>query len=390
MYLDSLRPVSAFTTNPTNPSVTDSASFDSVDTVSLVIGMFVALAIFLPGMGIVLFCWTRIIQAKKPKLNRQVSVGNTVQSESESHIYDSIMSINAQAGVTFGEGQTEETGFMSGDISASAINQFEEQDTRPEAAIDIDISSEATADTRPEVAISFSPEAAVSSIVTSSEAAISSVDTALDTSHKAAVTEDVCPIMTSSNPAYGCTIEKVNEDHAYENVDLFEATTLFYTTSDGTRTYRPHEQATEREAVHFGEGGEIIATKVDAMANVIPPAITEDQYHTNKPADFLEDTSPEAAFSFIDKNPEAAISSIENTSINTTSEASIDTSHKTASAVTDDACPLTTSSNPAYGCAIEKVNEDHTYMNVDLFEATTLFYTTSDGTRTYRPREQEK
>ena len=72
-----------------------------------------------------------------------------------------------------------------------------------------------------------------------------------------AITEDMFPVITSSHPAYQCAVEKVTEDRAYKNVDLFEATTLFYTTSDGTRTYRPPEQATEKAAIPFGE---VIAT----------------------------------------------------------------------------------------------------------------------------------
>ena len=35
------------------------------------------------------------------------------------------------------------------------------------------------------------------------------------------------------------------------------------------------------------------------------------------------------------------------------------------------------------------MDEGHTYKNVDLVEATTLFYTTSDGKRTYMPPEPE-
>ena len=86
---------------------------------------------------------------------------------------------------------------------------------------------------------------------------------AIDMNADAAGSSDVCPdaaVMTSPNQAYGCPIKKVDEGHTYKNVDLVEATTLFYTTSDGTRTYRPPEPATEVAAVSLSlEQPEVIA-----------------------------------------------------------------------------------------------------------------------------------
>lgn len=187
------------------------------------IGVLAALGVVLSAAGIALFCWARIIQVKKHGRNRRVSVGSSVLKQN--HIYesmDSIISIYAQtmnSGVTFGEEVT------SPDMTEPAINQLEEhhetmqavmscEDTIPEAAnSSTDTSSKAafSTDTKPEVAIPSSPEAAISSIIASSgvlsEAAVTLIDTNpeadVNTCPEAAVT---CP--TSSNPAYGCIIEE--------------------------------------------------------------------------------------------------------------------------------------------------------------------------------------
>ena len=111
-----------------------------------------------------------------------------------------------------------------------------------------------------------------------------------DINIEAAGSEDVCPdaaVMTSPNQAYGCPVKKVDEGHTYTNVDLVEATTLFYTTSDGTRTYRPPEPATEVAAVSLSlEQPEVIPA-----VNVIPPAI-EEEHNQTIAADPSDDMSP--------------------------------------------------------------------------------------------------
>ena len=102
------------------------------------------------------------------------------------------------------------------------------------------------------------------------------------TNTEAVGNEDVYPdaaVMTSPNQAYGCPIKKVDEGHTYKNVDLVEATTLFYTTSDGTQTYRPPEPATEVAAVSISlEQPEVIP---DAAVDMIPiaanPSMTQAQ-----------------------------------------------------------------------------------------------------------------
>ena len=186
--------------------------------------------------------------------------------------------------------------------------------------------------------------------------------------------DDISLITTSPNQAYGCPVKKVDEGHTYTNVDLVEATTLFYTTSDGTRTYRPPEPATEVAVEQITS---------DATVDGTPQAITQSEAehcHTIWAAGFSENTCLDPTASPEDVGPEEAIS-----------RSSTDTGPKQAISLVDtnseaeDECPIMTFSNEAYGCDIEKVDESHGYENVDLEEATTLFYTTSDGTRTYRP-----
>ena len=247
------------------------------------------------------------------------------------------------------------------------------------------------------------------------------VQTAEDTStDQAAVTDDACPdvaIMTSSNKAYGCDIEKV-EDHPYKNVDLLEATTLFYTTSDGTRTYRPSETAAvpigegeekaatsfaddphiEEDVTNFSEDGTIPEAAISSTPDADQLYIFPEALVSSSPdADPLY-IVPEAPISSVDASPEAVTETSPEVAINSnletannihllssSPEAAVDTDPKAANTATEDMSPIKTSSNPAYGCAIEKVGEDRAYTNVNLFEATTLFYTTSDGRRTYRP-----
>ena len=259
----------------------------------------------------------RILQAEI-ELNRQDSSKSA--EKTESHIYDSIDSINqehAHMPVSSGEGQTE-------------------------ANVAADVTSE---DIHPETVVSM---------------------------------EDVCldaaPMVISSNKAYGCPIKKVDEGHTYTNVNLFEATTLFYMTSDGTRTYRPPEPIADAAVEQITS---------DATADGTPQAITQlEAKHCHSSEDMYPETaassaSPEAATSSEDISPEAAISS---TDISPKSAISlVDTNLEV-----EDECPIPIFSNEAYGCDIEI--KGHNYENVDLDEATTLFYTTSDGTRTYRPR----
>ena len=178
-YVQHIDILSDFTTDPTTDStnssvtislvtdspVTDSTNSSSTDqkTASVVIGVLVALGIVLSVAGIALFYWAHIIRAKKLEHNRRVSVQSTV-NQLEEPCYYTI-----------------------------------------EAAMSVE-------DTRPEVAISSNSEAPMD---VSHEAVIPEA-----TMDETAATEGVCPIMTSSNPAYGCVMEKVNEDHAYMIVNL--------------------------------------------------------------------------------------------------------------------------------------------------------------------------
>ena len=175
-----------------------------------------------------------------------------------------------------------------------------------------------------------------------------------------ALTGDTHPdaaILTSSNQAYGRPIKKV-EDHFYTNVNLLKTTT----TSDETR---PPEPATE--GVSFGEEEAAISSTLVSPETAESPM---DVSHKAAVPSMDRDTSPEAAIPPIDKSPEAAVHPI-------------DKSHEAVVNITPEVCPIMTSSNPAYGCAMEKVNKDHAS---NLFEATMLF-TAGDGTHTYRPRE---
>ena len=285
----------------------------SVDiSVVIVIGVL-AVSIIMTLLGIMVVCMACIMRAKK--LNRQNSVGTP--EKYDSHIYDSIDSIGIsqehshimETSVTSGEAM----GSRSADVTAPAI---------------------------------------------STQAAKSFENIPLDASSEVAVTEAAAT--TSSNKAYGCSIEKADE-RPYTNVDLFEATTLFYTTSDGTRTYRPPQPATGRAAVSGEE--KIIAD----MTPAINPL--EGEYH-HYDLEAAEDTCPEAA---IDTSSEAAVCPEAATKTNTEVIIS-STGASPETTVTEDACPVATSSNPAYGCAIGKV-EDRPYTNVDLFEATTQQHT---------------
>ena len=190
--------------------------------------------------------------------------------------------------------------------------------------------------------------------------------------------DDTSLIATTPNQAYGCPIKKVDEGHTYTNVDLEEATTLFYTTSDGTRTYRPPGRAMEAAVEQITS---------DATVDGTPQAITQSEAehcHTIWAAGFSENTCLDPTASPEDVGPEEAIS-----------RSSTDTGPKQAISLVDtnseaeDECPIMTLSNEAYGCDIELEDMSHGYENVDLEEATTLFYTTSDGTRTYRPRRKQ-
>ena len=355
---------------------------------SIVIGVSTVSSIIVTLLVITICIVACILRGKLKKLNRHYSVGSI-----ENHVYDYISIISQEhahimeTSVDFGEAMGES---RSADGTAPAISQLEghchttqavtsSEDTNTEAAISpgdtiaippmnanteaaippTNVNTEAAihpmdANTEADIPpMDANTEAAIPQIDTSTEVAIPPMDANTeatispgDTSTDAVVTEDAA-IITSSNKAYGCAIEKV-EDHPYTNVDLFEATTLFYTTSDGTRTYRPPQPATGKATV---EEEEPITTTFTPSAVDASPAI---------------DASPEPA---VDASPEPAV----------------DASHEPAvDASPEPVTPIETSSNPAYGCAIEKV-EDRPYTNVDLFEATTLFYTTSDGTRTYRP-----
>ena len=180
----------------------------------------------------------------------------------------------------------------------------------------------------PHAAVSFSLEQP--EVI--SDAAVDVIPSAIEEDTITANPSEVMsPIITSPNQAYGCPTKKMDEGHSSKNVDL--ATTLFYTISDETRTYKPHELAIEEAAVSFSlEQPEVIA---DATVDVIPTFIEEE--------------------------------------------------HKTANP-SKDTSTITTSPNQAYGCPIKRVNESHTHMNVDLVEAT---YTTSDGKCTYMPPKPE-
>ena len=93
------------------------------------------------------------------------------------------------------------------------------------------------------------------------------------TNTEAVGNEDVYPdaaVMTSPNQAYGCPIKKVDEGHTYKNVNLVEATTLFYTTSDGKRTYRPPEP--EPEAITAAISDPV----ADSTVSPIVPSTTSD------------------------------------------------------------------------------------------------------------------